>query len=129
MPRNVQDLHGRASHLAALTLFQQPVALKRLDIELKPMPPKKSRVGDHGRRIRMVGDLAAMPALDLCRIRHMVEMPVRQQQPIHLLPGKLLIGPHRSVKKQIAAPGFQKNCVGIEGAACKGFELICAHVV
>ena len=65
-----------------------------------------------------------MPPLDRSCIRRVVEVAVRQQQPVHLLTGKPLVSTLRGVKKDVPARGFEKICVRVELASCKWFELI-----
>ena len=49
----------------------------------------------------MKGHAAAMAALDFCRVHHMVEMSMGQNEPIDFLAGKVLIRSLRSVEKHV----------------------------
>ena len=124
MAWDVEDPHPHPGHLAFVAFLEKAVGRKRLDFEIEPHPSEKPAVGRHGRGLRVVGDLASVPPLDRRRIRSMVEVPVRQQQPVHLLFGEPRIGTLRGVEKEVSAGGFQENRIGIEGAAGKCFELI-----
>lgn len=121
---NVQDPHFNPRHLALVTFLKEAVGRKWLDLQFEPVTAEKSGVGHHGGRVRVIGNPAAMPPLDPGRIGGMIEMPVRQQKPIHLVPCKPGVGTLRGVKKDVSPGGFQKKSVGIKGAAGKCFELI-----
>ena len=56
--------------------------------------------------MRVESDPASMAALDFRSIHHMVEVPVREQQPVDLMLGKTGIGSLRSIEEQIARRGF-----------------------
>ena len=124
VPGNVQDPHLDPGHVAFPAFVEKAVGRKRLDFELEPHPPKKAAVGRHGGGVRVVGDFAPVPAPDRRRIRGMVEVAVRQQKPVHFLPGKPGIGTLRRVEKDVPPGGFQKKSVGIQWPAGKCFELI-----
>lgn len=127
--RNVEDPHDRTPDLAGPALVEQAVGLERLDVNLKAVTPEKAGVSDHRRGLRMIGNFAAMAALDFGRIGHVVKMPVRQEEPVNLIPGKPLVSTLRSVEKQVSPGGFEEKCVGVERAPGKRFEPICLHVV
>lgn len=129
MPRNIEDLHLGPPDLAALALVEQPVGLEWLDVDLEPVPPKKTGVGDHRGGLRVVGNFAAMAALDFGGVGDVVEMPVRQQEPVDLLPRKPLVGTLGSVKKQVSSGRFEEKGVRVERSPGKRFEPIGCHVV
>jgi hypothetical protein len=119
MARDVQDAHFRARDLAIVGFLQQAVRMEGLDLELEPVAAEKPGVGDHRGGIRVVGDLAAVTALDFRCVGNMVEVAVRQEEPIHFLAGKPFVGSLRRIKEEVAALGFQKKRVGIERAPGK----------
>jgi len=126
---DMKDLHAGSGHITRIAFIQEAVRLKRLDFQLKPMAAEKSRIGDHGGGIRVIGDLAPVAALDFGGIRDVVEMAMREKEPVDLFPRKLFVRSLRSVKKEVSPLGFEKKCIGIQGAAGERFELIHCFVV
>ena len=102
MAGDMKDLHPGARHLAGITFLQEAVRLKRLDFQLKAVAAEKSCIGDHGSGIRVIGDFAPVAALDFGCISDVVEVAVREKEPVNLLPRKPLIRPLRSVKKEVS---------------------------
>lgn len=65
-------------------------------------------------------------------IRRVVEVPVREKEPVDVLAGKMLICALRSVKKKIPARGLQEISVGIEWTASehlKLFHVECVEII
>ncbi len=65
---------------------------------------------------------AAGLADDLRRVRHVIEVSVREDQQVDLVFREMLGGAHRSVEKDVSAGRGEKKSIGIEGAAGKRFE-------
>ena len=124
MPRHMEDPHRDAGDLAQITFLQQAVAPERLDFQLKPVPAKKRGVGHHRSGVGMVGHMASVPPLDFCGIRHMIEVPVREQKRVNFLPGEIFVRPLGSVKQEVAPGCFKEKRVGIQRPAGERFELI-----
>jgi hypothetical protein len=54
----------------------------------------------------------------------MVEVPVREQQPVDFVTGKMGVGSLRSVEEQIACGRFEEVGVGVERAAREDFKMV-----
>ena len=72
----------------------------------------------------MKSHTAAMAALDFCGIHHMVEMSMRQNEPIDLFAGKVRIRSLRSIKKKVSRWGLKEIGVGVQRTTGKNFERI-----
>ena len=129
MTWHMQDGHLGARHVAPCSLLKQTVADKGFDLQGEPLAEKEVRVGHHRRRIGMVGNFALVATLDLGGIRHMVEVPVGQKEPVNFLPSELSIRTFRRIKKDVSRGALEKKRVRIQRASCKGFELFCHNVV
>jgi hypothetical protein len=68
-------------------------------------------------------DAAVVPPLDRRRIRHMVEMPMGQQQRVDFGLREVPIRALRRVDEHVPGRSAQKKSVRIEEAAGKFFEL------
>lgn len=129
MSRNVENPHRHSRNLAGLGLVDQTIRGERLNLQFKAMASKKPGIRDHRLCFRVEGNPAAVAALDLGDISRVVEVPVGEDHPVEFLPGKVLVGSLRRVKKDVPSRRLQKKCVCIEWTAGKDFELIHSGVV
>lgn len=127
--RDVEDLHPGPDNVAKRAFFQKAIGLKRLDIQAKPMASEKGRVRDHRSGVGMIGDPTALFPLDTSGVGGMVEVPVRQEQPVDFCTGEVVGRAQWSVKKKVSPGCFEEVGVRIEGAAGEHFELIHVEVV
>src|SRR4051812_9804135 len=86
MSRDLQDLHLQPQKFALGRFLDQDVRLHRLEFELKPEASKEFRVGNHRNRFWMTTNRALKTLLYPGDVRHVVEMPVGEEQQLELNP-------------------------------------------
>lgn len=127
MSRNIECRHLDPAYPLDCSLIDQQIRRHRLELDIESMFFEKRTVPDHHRRIGVKTHPTAVAALDFRRVHHMVEMPVRQQEPVDFVVCKKRVGSLRSVEKQIACGRFQKERIRIKRAAGENLELLCDH--
>lgn len=80
MTRDFEHLKFRAEKVAFRRGFDKEIRLRRFNVERKPEAAKKIRVGNHRRGIRVATDGAPKLSLNLRNVRHVIVVPVRQDQ-------------------------------------------------
>lgn len=98
MPRHKQHIHRHPRDLLRPPLAEQQIRPHRLELDIEPVLLEKRPVRDHRRRIGMERHPAPVPPHHRRRIHHMVEMPVRQHQPINPLPREMPVGILRRIE-------------------------------
>ena len=80
MPGHFEHLHFEAKKIAGRCRFDQEIGLDRFDFQFEAKAAKKIAIRNHRRGFGMTADLAIELPLDLRHIRHVIEMPVCQQE-------------------------------------------------
>ena len=85
MSGNMQRIHGISAHASDRPLRDQEILGDRLELDIESVFLEKLAVANHHRGVRVETDAASVAALDFRRVHHMVEMAVREQQPVDLV--------------------------------------------
>ena len=80
MPRHFDYFHLDPEEIPRRSGRDQEIRFDGFYFQFESETAKEIRIGNHGGRFGMAPELATETALDLCDIRHVVEMTVREQK-------------------------------------------------
>lgn len=128
MSWDMKDFHPRSQEVLC-ALFDQISSFDRLYLQGKAPVAEEIAIRHHRSGQGMIGQRAAMTLHNRRRIRHVVEMPMRQQEKIDFMPRKGGISTLGRIKKDIPLWRGIEETVRIQGSPGKGFEPIFDFVV
>lgn len=129
MPRHVKNTERLASKRHAVAFVQQDVRAEWFDVESESEAPEKCRIRCHRLRVRMIGHLTPVAALDLRRIGGVVVVSVREDEKLDRVSREVFIGPLGCVEEDATLRGFEQKGIRIECPAGEEFEPIHGLVV
>ena len=84
MTWHFEHIHFQAEKFSPWRLLNQKIRLHWLEFQFKTEAPKKFGIGNHRRSLRVTTDLAIEAPLNFCRIRDVIEVPMREKQKLYI---------------------------------------------
>jgi len=106
MTGHMKHRHLKSPHPAHRPLLDQQVISDWVELDIESVFFEERTVPNHHGGVGVKTHPASVAALNFRRVHHVVEVPVREQQPIDFVICKIGVGPLWSIEEQVSSGRF-----------------------